>query len=102
MSDDDTSSDDIGGLERYLDSERRITRLPGKRRQADLPLICDYLVSKFAFGRTYTEREVNDILRQWHTFGDWALLRRELYERGLLNREKDGSLYWRTPQTKLY
>ncbi len=92
----------LGGLKRYLDEEGRVTRLPGKRRLADLPLICDYLIAKFEVGRIYTEREVNAILRQWHTFEDWAILRRELFERGLLNREIDGSAYWRTPNVTMY
>jgi hypothetical protein len=86
----------------YADSEGRIKDWPGKKKR-DLQLaILHYLVDKLEIGRRYSEREVNDVLRQWHTFEDWALLRREMYELGLLNREKDGSAYWRTPQTKLY
>ena len=50
----------------------------------------------------YTEKEVNAILNRCHTFEDWALLRRELFERGYLNRERDGSTYWRTPKTTLF
>ena len=34
------------------------------------------------------------LLLQHHTFGDPALLRRELFERGLVDRVKDGSAYW--------
>jgi len=37
----------------------------------------------------------------WHTFGDWALLRREMYDLDIFHREKDGSTYWlsnRAPQ----
>lgn len=65
-------------------------------------LVLDYLASRFECGRVYTESEVNVLLRQWHTFDDWALLRRELFEQGYLNREKDGSRYWLTPDTRLY
>ena len=41
-----------------------------------------------------TEREVNEVLKQWHTFEDWALLRRELFMYKFLKRYKDGTQYW--------
>jgi hypothetical protein len=53
-----------------------------------------YLASKFESGVTYTEKEVNTLLNQYHTFGDPALLRRELFENGLIDRMRDGSAYW--------
>jgi hypothetical protein len=40
---------------------------------------------------------VNEVLRRHHAFGDWALLRRELFEAGLLARTRDGARYWRPP-----
>ncbi|MDX1995432.1 MAG: DUF2087 domain-containing protein [bacterium] len=90
-------------LNAYLDAEGRVTRWPTRKGTfADQELVLAYLATKFEAGKVYTEREVNDVLRQYHTFEDWALLRRELFERGYLNREKNGSLYWRTEQTKLY
>lgn len=89
-------------LKAYLDQSGRVTRWPARRYKKDKLLILDYLASKFAPERTYTEREVNAVLNQFHTFEDWALLRRELYEHGYLNREKDGSAYWVTPKTTLY
>jgi hypothetical protein len=84
-------------LKTYLDSEGRLTQWPSKRSIQQVAL--DYLAEKFEPGRTYAEREVNDLLKQWHTFEDWALLRRELFERGLLNRKRDGTEYWYTPKT---
>ncbi|MEL6397962.1 MAG: DUF2087 domain-containing protein [Cyanobacteria bacterium J06607_6] len=42
----------------------------------------------------YSERQINELLGRHHTFGDPALLRRELFERGLVDRVKDGSAYW--------
>ena len=86
----------------YADAEGRIINWPGKKHRDLQLLILNYLVEKLEVGREYTEREVNDVLKQWHTFEDWAMLRREMFELGLLNRAKDGSKYWRTPQTKLY
>lgn len=87
-------------LAAFLDDEGRVKDWAAKR---DVQLaILDYLASKFEFGREYTELEVNDVLRQWHTFEDWALLRREMFEKGLLNRAKNGATYWKTSKTKLY
>ena len=53
-----------------------------------------YLSLKFNKGVIYSESEVNEIIKNWHTFGDWALLRRELFEAKLLDRKKDCSEYW--------
>lgn len=89
-------------LERYLDEEGRVTRWPGRKHKQDQEVILDYLASKFTPGKRYHERDVNAILSQFHTFEDWAMLRRELFERGYFNRTKDGAVYWPTPQTKLY
>ncbi len=86
----------------YVDDEGRIIEWPGKKKRDIQILILQYLASKLEVEHIYSERELNAVLRQWHTFEDWALLRREMFELGLLNRKKDGSAYWRTPNTKLY
>jgi len=36
----------------------------------------DYLAAKFEHGTTYSEKEVDAILKSWHTFNDWPLIRR--------------------------
>lgn len=89
-------------LDKYLDEQGRVTHLPGKRSISDVAVICEYLATKIETDRDYTEREINAILKEWHTFGDWATLRRELFERGHINREIDGTRYWRTPNIKVY
>ena len=38
--------------------------------------------------RNYSEREINETLRLWHTFDDPATLRRELYDNFFV--DKDG------------
>jgi hypothetical protein len=90
---------DLTELKNHLDAEGRLTLWPSKRALQLIAL--DYLAAKLELGRVYTEREINTVLNQWHTFNDAALLRRELYERGRLNRHKDGSEYWATPMTKM-
>jgi len=91
-------TDERGELKNHLDSEGRLTLWPSKRTLQEAAL--DYLAAKLEAGKVYSEKEINTLLGQLHTFNDAALLRRELYERGLLNRTKDGSEYWRTPQTR--
>lgn len=81
---------------RFLDEAGRITQLPRKRRERLELLI--YLSQKFAPDAVYTEKQVNQICDQWHTFGDYFMLRRELVDNGLLGREKDGSRYWRNAE----
>jgi hypothetical protein len=81
------------GVERFLDSDGRLKVWPGK--QQDKQLVCEYLATKFVVGQSYSEAGVNDLLKAWHTFSDWPLLRRELYERHLLDRNADGSDYCR-------
>lgn len=81
-------------LLRLVDEKGRVTRWPGSKDTDDQMVVREYMASKFEAGRTYTEREVNDILKQWHTFEDWALLRRELFMYKFLKRYKDGTQYW--------
>ncbi|MBC8161863.1 MAG: DUF2087 domain-containing protein [Roseiflexaceae bacterium] len=79
-------------VERFTDAQGRITVWPTKQR--DKQYVLEYLVKQFEPDRVYSEREVNDLLTEWHTFADPVSLRRALYEYGLLNRERDGSRYW--------
>lgn len=78
----------------FLDGEGKITQLPGKFKVRLMVLA--YLAERFENDRDYTEREVNTLCDAWHTFGDFFLLRRELVDHGFLNRERDGTRYWRT------
>lgn len=77
----------------FIDSQGRITTWPAK--QAKRALVLQYLITKFDFDRTYSEAEVNTVLKQWHTFEDWSLLRRELYDAGYVDRTRDGTVYQR-------
>ncbi|MGI6167478.1 MAG: DUF2087 domain-containing protein [Eubacteriales bacterium] len=79
-------------LRKFLDGEGRLKIYLAKQKYKILSLF--YLASKFQAGVIYTEKEVNQILNQWHTFGDWAMLRRELYDKGFLNRKSGCTAYW--------
>ncbi len=78
-------------LKSFLDTEGRLMQFPAKRKKKLFALF--YLAEKFETGRTYTEREVNELLLRWHTFADPATLRRELYDYRFLDRSDDGSGY---------
>ena len=79
-------------LERYLDRDGRVRVYPAKR--SNKLLVLAFLAAKFERSRRYTEFEVNALLKEHHTFADWALLRRELFDAGYLERAANGSSYW--------
>lgn len=84
-------------LRHYLDPKGRLKEWPSKRNKGRFQqLALEYLATKFDPTTLYHEREVNALLNQHHTFGDPALLRRELFERGLVDRLPNGSAYWLT------
>ena len=77
-------------LKAHLNADGSIKQIPA---QPKLQVILTYLVGFFEFEKNYTEKEVNTIIRRFNV--DTAGLRRDLIEAGLLNRESDGSRYWR-------
>lgn len=87
--------DDFPELRHYLDEHGRLKEWPSRRNKGQVQQkALEYLASKFEPHLYYNEREVNALLNQHHTFGDPALLRRELCDRGLLDRVKNGAAYW--------
>ncbi|TAH35386.1 DUF2087 domain-containing protein [Candidatus Saccharibacteria bacterium] len=61
--------------------------------QSNQSLVLAYLAGKFERDRMYTEREVNQVLNQWRTYGDWATVRRALVDHGFLIRDRNGTNY---------
>lgn len=78
-------------LRNFLNGDGKLTAFPAKRKMKIYCLL--YLVQKFEPEKEYTEREVNDLLLDWHTFADPATLRRELYDYGFFDRSRDGKVY---------
>jgi hypothetical protein len=62
----------------------RLTQIPAQQKKR--LVILEKLAEEFEPDRTYTEREVNQILVEFHD--DVATLRRELIERGLMERQQ--------------
>jgi ADP-ribose pyrophosphatase YjhB (NUDIX family) len=68
----------------------RLVQIPsarGKRRT-----VLEHIATAFEPGVRYPERQVNAMLRAWHS--DYAALRRYLVDEGMLAR--DAGVYWRT------
>jgi len=79
-------------LESIINKEGLVVRWP-KKKDEKLAVL-DYLITKFEPGIKYKELQVNMILKKWHTFGDHALLRRELYDNFYMDREPGSGEYW--------
>lgn len=81
-------------ISQFLNEKSQVTSWPAKPKlQME---VLRFMARQFAWDKNYTERQVNDLLNKCHTFGDPALLRRELYMKHFLDRKADGSAYWRT------
>jgi len=78
-------------LRNFLDANEKLTAFPAKRKMKLFTLL--YLAQKIPADTEFTEREINNILLDWHTFADPATLRRELYDYGFLDRSRDGNVY---------
>ena len=83
-------------LAAHLNADGSVRQIP--HQPAKLRVILDYIVAAFAPGANYTEKEINTILRRFHL--DVAGLRRDLIDAGLMQRESDGSRYWRSPRSE--
>ncbi|HVG57190.1 MAG TPA: DUF2087 domain-containing protein [Hyalangium sp.] len=81
---------------RHFDGEGRLLRWPAKAPH--LKLCLWVLWARIPSGRIFTEREISDLLNRWHVFGDPAVLRRAMFEAGLVDRTQDGRKYRRIEQ----
>ncbi len=81
---------------RHFDAAGRMLRWPARDKQAGLCLWV--LWSRLPAGAVFSEREISAVLDGWHVFGDHALLRRALYDFGMVDRTRDGRAYRRIEQ----
>ena len=87
---------DLDGYDRkvladFCRRDGKLKTIPAQRKKLDAVL--RYVVKAFEVGKRYSEKKVNEILGGYHE--DTASLRRELVGAGLMQRESDGSAYWR-------
>ena len=80
-------------IERFLDDKGKIKIWPAKK---DVKIeILKYLSTKFEYEIFYSEKEINTIIENWHSFNDYFLLRRGMIDYKLLCRTRDGAKYWK-------
>lgn len=79
-------------VNKYLTKEGKILQYPSKKSVR--PYVLAYIAGKFTEGEKYTEKQVNEIIRNNIEFSDHELIRRELFTYRYLNRLRDGSAYW--------
>ena len=77
-------------IQKYI-KDGRIIQMPRKWESKEKLFI--YVASFFDAGQEYTEKEVNEILKEHYS--DYALLRRYLVDFNLLMRSPDGITYRR-------
>ncbi len=70
-------------LRSYLDGDR-LREIPASRKKRFVLL--KWLINKFDLGRTYSEKEVNEIIKRHHP--DSATIRREFIGYNLMKREQ--------------
>lgn len=80
----------------FLDEWGWLTALPARQKKL---LALWYLSKKIDAERQNREEEINDLLDAWTAFHDPATLRRELYNRHLLNRTANCALYWKEAES---
>ncbi len=78
----------------FFDAQGRLTAWPMKARLQRAAI--EAFAQQFEAGRSYSEREVDEVLTGVHTFGDATMLRRRLIDWGYLGRETNGARYWRS------
>ena len=76
-------------LKNYI-VNNKIIKIP--RAEKKKIIILQYLLLKFQINNRYTEKQVNEILKNMNE--DFVSLRRYLIQYGFMNREDDGSAYW--------
>lgn len=78
-------------LQTYFDKDSgRLNRLPSKEKRKIVVL--QHMIKSFELNRTYTEKEVNEIIKE--KYADFVTIRRYFIEYGFMDRAKDGSSYW--------
>ncbi|KJS13253.1 MAG: hypothetical protein JL56_05335 [Desulfotomaculum sp. BICA1-6] len=76
----------------FLNTDGQVMHIPTKNKK--VMAILEYLITKFETGIIYSEKDVNHIINQWHTFGDYFIIRRLLIDSGLMARTNNGAKYW--------
>lgn len=79
-------------IENYYDSQGLLKQYPSKRPMRIIALA--KIADQFEKDKIYSEKQVNEIVRNAILFEDIELVRRELFQHEMINRKRDGSEYW--------
>ena len=79
-------------MRRYYEGGGKLIQYPQKRPMRILALL--KIAEQFEYGKQYTEKEVNEKIKESIAFNDVEMVRRELFEYKFLGRQRDGSSYW--------
>jgi predicted transcriptional regulator len=79
-------------VKNFTNPDGTLKTIPGQRKK--LFAVLQYILPEFESGRQYQEKEVNQILERFHE--DYAQLRRDMIDTGLMKREK--GVYWKVEQ----
>ncbi|MEN6482768.1 MAG: metalloregulator ArsR/SmtB family transcription factor [Anaerolineaceae bacterium] len=78
-------------IKNYSNPDGSLKDIPTQQKK--LLAVLRYVVHDFEFEKKYTEKQVNEILSQYHQ--DYAFLRRELVDFHFMQRDSNGTSYWR-------
>jgi predicted transcriptional regulator len=90
IADIDMDAYDSKVIKNFTNPDGSLKAIPAQRKKFEALL--RYVVRVFKPGVRYSEAEVNELLDRYHE--DTAVLRRELWEYGLICREGGGGSYW--------
>jgi hypothetical protein len=76
-------------IDTYM-KEGRLSLFPPKEKKK--AILLDYFAKLFEINKDYTEKEINQIIRQ--VYDDFVTIRRYLVDYEYLDRLTDGSKYW--------
>ncbi len=79
-------------IKRFYDESGKLVQYPAKRPLRMIAL--QKIAAEFELNRTYSEKEVNNKIKDNIRFTDIELIRREMIEHGFMGRLRDGSQYW--------
>lgn len=82
----------------FLDDEGKVKAWPSKK--AMKIEVLNYIAGKFEEQRLYSEKEVNQLIEEWHLFGDYFMIRRGMIDYKMLGRTRNGSQYWKIESEK--
>ncbi len=84
-----TKKEETEAINKFFDSEGKILNFPKKQKKK--LIILNKIIDDFEKGKSYSEKEVNEILK--NRYFDFVTLRRYMIDYGFLRRNENGTDY---------